>query len=64
MHAEPAPHEYERCHEPDVWGAAFSRCGWNGNGECLLAGTEHCDFHCPFDATARAESDTESATSE
>jgi hypothetical protein len=64
IHAEPEHHEHEHCHEPDVWAAAFSRCGWNGNGACLLAGTEHCDFHCPFDATARAESDPESATDE
>lgn len=41
------PHdEYER----DEWEDALQECGQTGSGwqGCLMAGTEHCDFDCPF----------------
>ena len=61
----PEPNARTRRHpDGDPWGGAVSRCGWTGKGGCLLSGTEHCDFMCPFDATAHAESDTESTTTE
>lgn len=39
--------------EPDVTEAdaieyAMGECGMTSDGYCMLAGTEHCDFECPF----------------
>lgn len=27
---------------------AMGECGMTKDGWCMLAGTEHCDFDCPF----------------
>jgi hypothetical protein len=27
---------------------AMDNCGMTDEGYCMLAGTEHCDFECPF----------------
>lgn len=37
--------------ELDEWEEAFDECGKlppHLGGGCTLAGTEHCDFECPF----------------
>ena len=34
--------------EADPWDEAEMRCGEMAVGGCSLAGTEHCDFRCPF----------------
>jgi len=26
----------------------IEECGLGDDGQCLLAGTEHCDFECPY----------------
>lgn len=26
----------------------LDECGQDGSGHCLLAGSEYCDFECPF----------------
>lgn len=31
--------------ESDDW---FDRCGRTPDGTCMLAGTEECDFECPY----------------
>lgn len=39
----------ERDEEEDEWEEAVQECGIIPNdGGCQLAGTEHCDFECPF----------------
>jgi hypothetical protein len=35
-------------YEPDPLEEAEAECGLGRNGQCSLAGTEHCDFVCPF----------------
>lgn len=43
--------EYGDDYEPDEWDeweVALSECGMTPWGTCMLAGTEHCDFDCPF----------------
>ena len=32
----------------DEFEEAMADCGQDGDGFCHLAGTEHCDFVCPF----------------
>lgn len=34
--------------EEDEWEAAMQECGQTREGGCSLAGTEYCDFDCPF----------------
>jgi hypothetical protein len=34
--------------EMDEFQQALDDCGEMGHGRCSLAGTEHCDFRCPF----------------
>ncbi len=34
--------------EPDPMEEAEADCGLRHDGQCGLAGTEHCDFICPF----------------
>lgn len=34
--------------EPDPIQEAMDNCGQDADGLCTLAGTEHCDFECPF----------------
>lgn len=34
--------------DPDPMDEAELECGLGGDGQCMLAGTEHCDFECPF----------------
>jgi hypothetical protein len=36
--------DYER----DEYEDALQECGQVREGGCLMAGTEHCDFECPF----------------
>lgn len=31
--------------EPEDWG---EDCGLDDDGQCSLAGTEQCDFECPY----------------
>lgn len=39
-------HDYEFDH-PDEWDGEFEEeCGLMPDGQCLLAGTEHCDWDC------------------
>ena len=33
------------CYEPEDDG---DECGLGDDGQCALAGTEHCDFCCPY----------------
>lgn len=35
-------------YEEDPMEAAELDCGLGGDGQCSLAGSEHCDFCCPF----------------
>ena len=35
-------------YEPDLMEEAEAECGLHSDGQCSLAGTEHCDFVCPF----------------
>lgn len=36
-------------HDPDADEDAMLDCGFiPGEGVCMLAGTEHCDWDCPF----------------
>lgn len=35
--------------EIDEWDEALEECGFSPVlGACMLVGTEHCDFECPF----------------
>lgn len=34
--------------EEDWWDQKAEECGLGSDGYCMLAGTEHCDFECPF----------------
>ena len=40
--------DYEDDHEIDPYEAALEECGQVPDGTCMLTGTEHCDFECPF----------------
>lgn len=44
------PHEHDRYGESeyDSFEIAAQECGRLSDGTCTLAGTEHCDFECPF----------------
>jgi hypothetical protein len=35
-------------YEPDPLEEAAMDCGLGHDGQCSLAGSEHCDFCCPF----------------
>lgn len=38
--------DFEDEDDPDAW---MMECGYiPGSGVCMLAGTEHCDWDCPF----------------
>lgn len=37
-------------YEQDEFETAMGECGQMRGGGCMLAGTEHCDFECPFSA--------------
>jgi len=37
--------DYLDCDEDEEW---LYRCGWVRGAGCQLAGTEECDFECPF----------------
>ena len=42
---------YEDGHEPDEEDAIeelLGECGQTRDGDCTLAGTEYCDWECPF----------------
>lgn len=34
--------------EEDEFELAMQECGQSPNGGCQLAGTEYCEFECPF----------------
>lgn len=34
--------------ERDSYEEALDECGMTRDGLCMYAGTEHCDFECPF----------------
>ena len=34
--------------EDDEFESALDECGLTDTGQCMLAGTEHCDFSCPM----------------
>lgn len=34
--------------EVDAVEHAMGQCGKTKNGSCMLAGSEHCEFECPF----------------
>lgn len=34
--------------DDDAIEALMDDCGQNADGECSLAGTEYCDWECPF----------------
>jgi len=34
--------------DEDDWELAMGECGQTPHDGCTLAGTEHCDFDCPF----------------
>ena len=34
--------------EQDALDGLLAECGQTNDGECLLAGSEQCDFECPF----------------
>lgn len=40
--------EYEDGDDYDEWNEALDNCGQDRNGYCSLAGTEACEFDCPF----------------
>lgn len=37
--------DFEPQSDEDEWEA---ECGLDEDGQCMLAGTEHCDFVCPM----------------
>lgn len=45
---------YDRMHDDDVYtdedaiDDLMDECGQDRHGDCSLAGTEYCDFECPF----------------
>lgn len=39
------PEDYEHDEDADEW---FDRCARLRDGTCMLAGSEECDFECPF----------------
>ena len=34
--------------DEDAYEYAMGNCGMGRNGQCSLAGTEHCDWDCPY----------------
>lgn len=40
--------DFEEDDGPDEIEQALQECGQTGEGGCLMAGTEHCDFDCPY----------------
>ena len=40
--------DYYEDYETDPIEEAMEECGLTDEGYCTLAGTEHCDFDCPF----------------
>ena len=38
---------------------ALNECGDMGNGNCMLAGTEYCEFKCPYNAVVEGQPDVE-----
>ena len=41
--------------EPDEFEQAMDECGQMHGGGCMLAGTEYCDWDCPFSAAMYRE---------
>lgn len=46
LHVE--PDDYDNDPDEDEHEEALLNCGLDEEGFCSLAGTEHCDFECPF----------------
>jgi hypothetical protein len=40
--------DFEQADPEDEWDEWIDRCGWVRGHGCQLAGTEECDFECPF----------------
>jgi len=36
--------------DSDPYEELLSQCGMTGDGGCLYAGSEYCDWNCPFDS--------------
>jgi hypothetical protein len=45
--------------EQDALEHLLQECGQTGDGDCLLAGSEQCDFECPFRDGLFSEDTTE-----
>jgi hypothetical protein len=43
-----AEDEWERADAEDEWERAMSECGMMADGYCSAAGSEYCDWDCPF----------------
>lgn len=39
---------YDDGEDGDEFGELDAECGLDDEGQCSLAGTEHCDFTCPY----------------
>lgn len=46
--SDPYDCDDEDDYEPDPLEEAEQDCGLGDDGQCALAGSEHCDFECPF----------------
>jgi hypothetical protein len=44
----PDDYDYADDMEDDIYEDARANCGLTDDGTCMLAGTEYCDFECPF----------------
>ena len=47
-HAECNYDDWEEFTDSDAIDELMGECGQDGSGHCSLAGTEYCDFECPF----------------
>ena len=43
-----APEPPDEPDETDAWEEYEMACGMDRDGQCSQAGTEYCDFECPF----------------
>lgn len=47
-HAESNYDNADEFTDDDAIEELMGECGQDGSGSCSLAGTEYCDFECPF----------------
>lgn len=45
---DPDDYQDDGAWEDDEYEVAMDLCGLDDEGQCSMAGTEHCDFKCPF----------------